>query len=293
MYRFVSSIEFAWAPHLQRFSDKMDECNRGGNNIKFTYLIGILTVTSALLLAGCSTNEATVKKEATTAQASNVEKEKNVEHTKEEKIAELPSPYDEIGKRWAEWELPKEGRLPKTDKAYQGFLMDDDSDPRESAVIYENGYGFDKKTGYYVTAAYERDEEFEGRPPEVTPDQREGMIMGIIAEYFGNEYSFEGDFEVEPDEMYVEDKNGKKIPNQTFIANLYVDIESHKVDALFEIRHYAELDKNKPLEDWANETINFFLDAKETDDIEVIWKLYSEGEDNIAELSKTVKLARE
>ncbi|MED3983476.1 hypothetical protein P4646_05225 [Peribacillus simplex] len=261
--------------------------------MKFTYLIGTLTVTSALLLAGCSTNEATVKKEATTAQASNVEKEKKVEITKEEKIAELPSPYDEIGKRWAEWELPKEGRLPKTDKAYQGFLMDDDSDPRESAVIYENGYGFDKKTGYYVTAAYERDEEFEGRPPEVTPDQREGMIMGIIAEYFGNEYSFEGDFEVEPDEMYVEDKNGKKIPNQTFIANLYVDIESHKVDALFEIRHYAELDKNKPLEDWANETINFFLDAKETDDIEVIWKLYSEGEDNIAELSKTVKLARE
>ncbi|MGZ9815659.1 hypothetical protein ACXM0N_06975 [Peribacillus simplex] len=261
--------------------------------MKFTYLIGTLTVTSALLLAGCSTNETTVKKEATTAQASNVEKEKNVEITKEEKIAELPAPYDEIGKRWAEWELPKEGRLPKTDKAYQGFLMDDDSDPRESAVIYENGYGFDKKTGYYVTAAYERDEEFEGRPPEVTPDQREGMIMGIIAEYFGNEYSFEGDFEVEPDEMYVEDKNGKKIPNQTFIANLYVDIESHKVDALFEIRHYAELDKNKPLEDWANETINFFLDAKETDDIEVIWKLYSEGEDNIAELSKTVKLARE
>ncbi|MED3788907.1 hypothetical protein P4576_17040 [Peribacillus frigoritolerans] len=261
--------------------------------MKFTYLIGLVTVTSALLLAGCSTNETTVKKEAISAQASNVEKEKNVEITKEEKIAELPSPYKEIGKRWAKWELPKEGRLPKTDKAYQGFLMDDDSDPRETGVIYENGYVFDKKTGYYVTAAYEYDEEFEGKPPEVTPDQREGMIMGIIAEYFGNEYSFEGDYEVEPDEMYVEDKNGKKIPNQTFIANLYVDIEAHKVDALFEIRHYAELDKNKPLEDWANETINFFLDAKETDEIEEIWKLYSEGEDNIAELNKTVKLARE
>ncbi|MGG0412964.1 hypothetical protein [Peribacillus simplex] len=261
--------------------------------MKFTYLIGTLAVTSALLLAGCNAKETTVEKEATTAQASNAEKEKKAEITKEEKIAELPSPYDEIGKRWAEWELPKEGRLPKTDKAYQGFLMDDDSDPRETGVIYENGYVFDKKTGYYVTAVYETDEEFEGKPPEVTPDQREGMIMGIISEYFGNEYSFEGDYEVEPDEMYVEDKNGKKIPNQTFIANLYVDIEAHKVDALFEIRHYAELDKNKPLEDWANETINFFLDAKETDDIEEIWKLYSEGEDNIAELNKTVKLARE
>ncbi|MFD6211247.1 hypothetical protein [Peribacillus sp. NPDC060253] len=253
--------------------------------MKFTYLIGTLTVTSALLLAGCSTNE------TSTAQVSNVEKEKSVELTKEEKIAELPSPYDEIGKRWAEWELPKEGRLPKTDKAYQGFLMDDNSDPKETGVIYENGYVFDKKSGYYVNAAYEYDEEFEGKPPEVTADQREGMIMGLIAEYFGNEYSFEGDFE--PDEMYVEDKNGKKIPNQTFIANLYVDIDSHKVDALFEIRYYAELDKNKPLIDWANETINFYLDAKETDDIEEIWKLYSEGEDNIAELNKTVKLARE
>jgi hypothetical protein len=261
--------------------------------MKFTYLIGTLTVTSALFLAGCSTNETTVKKEATAAQASNPEKEKKVELTKEEKIAELPSPYKEIGKHFAEWELPKEGRLPKTDKAYQGFLMDDDSDPRETGVIYENGYVFDKKTGYNVTAAYEYDEEFEGKPPEVTPDQREGMVMGIIAEYFGNEYAIEGDYEVEGDEMYVEDKNGKKIPNQTFIANLYVDIDAHKVDALFEIRHYAELDKNKPLVDWANETINFFLDAKETDDIEEIWKLYSEGEDNIAELNKTVKLARE
>lgn len=41
--------------------------------------------------------------------------------------------------------------------------MDDDSDPRESAVIYENGYVFDKKTGYYVTAGYEYDEEVEGK----------------------------------------------------------------------------------------------------------------------------------
>ncbi|MFE4143130.1 hypothetical protein ACFX4I_14765 [Peribacillus sp. YIM B13472] len=59
--------------------------------MKFTYLIGSVTVTSALLLAGCNAKETTVEKEATTAQASNVEKEKNVELTKEEKAAEVTS----------------------------------------------------------------------------------------------------------------------------------------------------------------------------------------------------------
>ncbi|MGG0789260.1 hypothetical protein ABE132_11115 [Peribacillus simplex] len=256
--------------------------------MKFTYLIVSVTVTSALLLAGCNAKETTVEKEATTAQASNVEKEKNVELTKEEKIAELPSPYDEIGKHFAEWELPKEGRLPKTDKAYQGFLMEDGKDPRESAVIYENGYGFDKKTGYYFTAAYERDEEFEGRPPEVTPDQREGMIMGIIAEIVQD-----GDYVIEGEPMYVKDKNGKTIPNLTFMANIKVDIEAHVITPIHNVRYYAEKDELKPLEDWANETLNLFYDASETNDIEECWKSYLKGMDNIKQLNDTFNLARE
>jgi hypothetical protein len=256
--------------------------------MKFTYLIGTLTVISALLLAGCNAKETTVEKEATTAQASNVEKEKKVELTKEEKLAELPSPYDEIGKHFAEWELPKEGRLPKSDKAYQGFLMEDGKDPRESAVLYENGYGFDKKTGYFFTAAYEREEEVNGKPPEPTPDQREGMIMGYI-----DEIVQDGDYVIEGEPMYVKDKNGKTIPNLTFMANIKVDIEAHVITPIHNVRYYAEKDELKPLEDWANETVNLFYDASETNDIEECWKSYSKGMDNIEQLDKAIKLARE
>lgn len=131
----------------------MDECNRGGDNMKFTYLIGTFTVTSALLLAGCSTNETAVKKEATTDQASNIEKEKNIELTKEEKIAELASPYNEIGKYFADWELPNEGRIPQTVEAYEKYEIDG-YEPTEPYVFYTNGYGFVEKTGYIFTVVF-------------------------------------------------------------------------------------------------------------------------------------------
>lgn len=128
------------------------------------------------------------------------------------------------------------------------------------------------------------------KPPEVTPDQRVGMIMGLIEEMHIDEEAVYFD-----DSMYVEDGSGKKIPNQTFIANLKNGINNDgvgKVDHLFEIRYFAEEAKYEPLEAWANETINFLLDAEESDDIEEIWKLYSEGMDNLQEMSKTMNIAR-
>ncbi|MFF2591063.1 hypothetical protein ACFVSS_25145 [Peribacillus butanolivorans] len=264
--------------------------------MKFTYLIGTFTVTSALLLAGCNAKETTVEKEATTVQTNKVEKEKNVELTKEEKIAELPSPYNEIGKHFAEWELPKEGILPKDDPQWNETEPFDGKDPHDAFVYYENGYGFDKKTGYMFTAAYEMDEEGQGEPPEPSPDQREGIIMAIV-----DEWVYDGDYVMEGSPMYYEDENGKqieengkKVPNPDFIANLKLDIEDGgKMDDLLKIRSYAEKDKLKPLEDWANETINYFANASETNDNEECWNLYSKGMDKIEELNNTFKLARE
>lgn len=264
----------------------MDECNRVGNNMKFTYLIGTLTVTSALLLEGCSTNETTVKKEATTDQASKVEKEKNVELTKEEKIAELPSPYNEIGKHFAEWELPKEGRIPKTKEAYEKYEIDG-YEPYDKVVFYTNGYGFDEKMGILSYASYETDEDGQGEPPEPTPDQREGMIMGTVDEWVGD-----GDYVIDGVPMYYEE-NGKKVPNKEFVENLRLDVEDGKMSDLLKIRSYAEKGELKPLEDWANETINYFVDATESEDIEEVWAKYSKGQDNVEQLDKTIKLARE
>ncbi|MGE7903432.1 hypothetical protein ACQKNS_03410 [Peribacillus sp. NPDC094092] len=256
--------------------------------MKFTYLIGTLTVTSALLLAGCNATETKVEKEATTAQANNVEKEKKVELTKEEKLAELPSPYDEIGKHFAEWELPKEGRLPKDDPQWKESIPENGKDPYDAYVYYTNGYGFDKETGSMFTVAYMTDDEGQGEPPHPTPDQREGVIMGYI-----DEIVQDGDYVIEGEPMYVKDKNGKTIPNLTFMANIKVDIEAHVIDAIHNVRYYAEKDELKPLEEWANETLNLFYDASETNDIEECWKSYSKGMDNIEQLDKAIKLARE
>ncbi|MGW6301754.1 hypothetical protein [Peribacillus butanolivorans] len=266
--------------------------------MKFTYLIATLTVTSALLMAGCGTNESTVKNEATsTAQASNVEKENKVELTKEEKIAELPSPYNEIAKHFVEWELPKEGQIPKTAEGYAEYKeIVDESTPTDDEIYYTNGYGFDEKSGYNFVAVYETDEEGQGEPAEPSPDQREGIIMAMV-----EEWTNDGDYVFDGVPMYYEDENGKqieengkKVPNPDFIANLKLDIEDGgKMDDLLKIRSYAEKDKLKPLEDWTNETINYFANASETNDIEECWNLYSKGMDKIEELNNTFKLARE
>lgn len=284
------------AHHLKHFSDKMDECNRGGNNMKFTYLIGTLAVTSALLLAGCNAKETTVEKEATTAQASIVEKEKNVELTKEEKIAELPSPYDEIGKHFAEWELPKEGQIPKTAEGYAEYKeIVDESTPTDDEIYYTNGYGFDEKSGYNFVAVYETDEEGQGEPAEPSPDQREGIIMAMV-----EEWTNDGDYVFDGVPMYNEDgngkpieKNGKKVANQEFVDNIKVDINSEKMTDLLKIRSYAEKDELKQLEDWANQTVGYYSEANHSEDIEDIWANYKKGQANIKQLNDTFKLARE
>ncbi|MGG0287203.1 hypothetical protein ABEY41_19190 [Peribacillus butanolivorans] len=255
--------------------------------MKFTYLIGSVTVTSALLLSGCNAKETTVEKEATTTQASNVEKEKNDKLTKEEKIAELPSPYNEIGKHFAEWELPKEGILPKDDPQWNETEPFDGKDPHDVFVYYTNGYGFDKESGSMFTVAYETDEEGQGEPAEPTPDQREGVIMGTVDEWVGD-----GDYIIDGVPMYYEE-NGKKVPNQEFVENLELDINSEKMTDLLKIRSYAEKDELKPLEDWANQTVGYFVEAIHSEDIEDVWANYSKGQDNIKKLDKTIKLARE
>ncbi|MED3831919.1 hypothetical protein [Peribacillus frigoritolerans] len=256
--------------------------------MKFTYLIGTLTVTSALLLAGCSTNETTVNKEATTAQASNVEKEKNVELTKEEKIVELPSPYKEIAKHFAEWELPQEGRIPKTAEGYAEYKeIVDEATPTDESIYFTNGYGFDGKTGHNFIAVYETDEEGQGEPAEPTPDQREGIIMGMV-----EEWTMDGDYVFDGVPMYYK-QNGKKVANQDFVETIKIDINSEKMTDLLKIRSYAEKDKLKPLEDWANQTVGYYVEAIHSEDIEDMWANYKKGQANIKQLNDTFNLARE
>ncbi|PLT28184.1 hypothetical protein [Peribacillus deserti] len=262
--------------------------------MKITHGISAFTITSALILAGCGAKETTDKKEETVVQASDVikdkevvhTKEKEVIHTKEEKLAELSSTYKEMGKYFAEWQLPKDGILPKDDPQWNETEPLDGSDPHEAFVYYDNGYGFDKRTGYNFVIAYDTDDEGNGKPKPPTPDQRVGVIMAII-----DEMAQDGDHVLDSDPMYIKDANGKKILNQTFMENLKADI-NNSIDNLSKVRDFAQKDHAEPLEAWANETISFFLGANKTVNIKDGWQLYSKGMDNIEQLNKTIEMAR-
>ncbi|MEF2093066.1 hypothetical protein V3595_00085 [Bacillus sp. CFBP9009] len=147
----------------------------------------------------------------------------------------LPSPYKEIAKHFAEWELPQDGRIPKTAEGYAEYKeIVDEATPTDESIYYTNGYGFDEKTGHLFIAVYETNDEGWGELAEPTPDQREGIIMGTV-----EEWANDGDYVIEGVPMYIEDKNGKKIPNQEFVEYLKIDVEGEKLSDLMKIRSYA------------------------------------------------------
>lgn len=190
------------------------------------------------------------------------------EVTKEEKLAELAAPYNEIGHYLADWELPEEGLLPI------GEEVENMEPSTETLAAYENGYGFSREDGVLVLRSYG----VNGESPVPTGDQFPGVFMGFIGDLlYSASTESEGNEETPPDEQEVQ--------------AMVDDTASTKLPRLKELQEYS--DGNEPLDAWLEETIRLFEEAAAGNDGVRVKELYEEGTARVAQMQETIEIARE
>lgn len=124
-----------------------------------------LTALSAMILSGCGTEPKA---------AINVDEYKPAPPPSDDSVLttsnEEKAKYTEIEKYFSEWELPTEGVLPKDHKFYKGW-------EESNVIIYENGYIFDRETGFYEG----RKSIVDNETPVATLDQFPGIVKSLVS----------------------------------------------------------------------------------------------------------------
>lgn len=194
--------------------------------------------------------------------------EEEPELTKEEKLAGLDAPYDEIGQYLADWELPEEGLLPI------GKEVENLEPSTEELAAYENGYGFRRDTGALILRSHGLD----GAKPVPTKAQFPGVFMGLIGDII---YSASAEYE---------GHEGASLTDQEVQA-IVDDAALTKLPRLKELMEYS--DGNEPLDAWLAETILLFEEAAVGSDGEKVKESYEEGMARLAQMQETIEIARE
>lgn len=192
----------------------------------------------------------------------------SVEMTKNEQLAALGAPYDEIGRYLAEWELPTEGVIP------MGEEVEGMETSSETIVAYENGYGFSRDTGVSVLRSYGLD----GQVPIPTDDQFIGVFMGKIPDILDS---------VSKETTYG---GGDSMDGQA-IYMILSDIDHAKIPGLKELKGYSK--GYEPIDQWLAETLALFEEAAASSEGKKVKELYAEGNERLERMTETIKLARE
>lgn len=196
------------------------------------------------------------------------EEPEELELTKDEKLAALDAPYDEIGQYLADWELPEEGLLPI------GEEVENMEPSTETLAAYENGYGFLRDNGMLVLRSHGLD----GETPGPTAGQFPGVFMGFIEDI---NYS-----------ASTENEGSKETPpNAQKVQAMVEDANSVKLPRLKELKEFSG--GNELLDDWLEDTIRVFEEATVSTDGMRVKEMYEEGMARVSQMQKTIELARE
>lgn len=185
-----------------------------------------------------------------------IEEAAKIEPTTEELLEQLEAPYDSIGKILHEYKLPTEGQI-------------------GASGTYENGYQFDRNTGFFKSKSYPSGES----PPAPTEGQFIGMFMGRLT-------------------TMIEDQNANTTnygPTDTLessgVSHEKYTIETIMLPQLTQLRNYQQ--SHEELTSWLDETIALYQAVITTTTIEAYHENLENAEMRMDDIVKVIRIARE
>lgn len=185
-----------------------------------------------------------------------IEEAAKIEPTTEELLEQLEAPYDSIGKILHEYKLPTEGQI-------------------GASGTYENGYQFDRNTGFFKSRSYPSGES----PPAPTEGQFIGMFMGRLT-------------------TMIEDQNANTTnygPTDTLessgVSHEKYAIETMLLPQLNQLRNYQQ--SHKELTSWLDETIALYQAVLNSTNIDAYHENLENAEMRMNDMVEVIRKARE